>query len=101
MDLESGEVVLCKDPTFIDAATGLRNAISICTQVPFLQTMSIRDNILFNEEFDEERYEAVLEACALTTDLNILEDGDQTEVGQRGISMSGVGLLILIEIVSQ
>lgn len=45
---------------------------------------SVRDNILFSHEYEEEFYEAVLEACALKPDLAILSDGDQTEVGEKG-----------------
>jgi ABC-type bacteriocin/lantibiotic exporter with double-glycine peptidase domain len=37
----------------------------------------------------EDRYKAVLEACSLVTDLEILEDGDSTEIGEKGINLSG------------
>jgi ABC-type multidrug transport system fused ATPase/permease subunit len=47
------------------------------------------DNILFGYPYDEERYKAVLEACALKPDLAMLEDGDATEIGARGVSLSG------------
>lgn len=39
--------------------------------------------------FDPEFYEIVLEACALKEDLLMLPDGDETEVGEKGISLSG------------
>lgn len=45
--------------------------------------MTIRDNILFGAPYEEERYLAVLECCALKPDLAILEDGDSTEIGSR------------------
>ena len=54
-----------------------------------LQHLSLRDNILFGLPYDKERYELVLECCALNPDLAILEDGDQTEVGARGVTLSG------------
>jgi hypothetical protein len=44
------------------------------------------DNILFNLPFDEERYNKTLEVCALKADLEILEDGDESEIGERGVS---------------
>ncbi|KAN0064818.1 hypothetical protein ACQY0O_001875 [Thecaphora frezii] len=50
---------------------------------------SIRDNILFGLRYEPEFYQRVLEACALTQDLSILPDGDRTEVGERGVSLSG------------
>ena len=65
------------------------SGLSYAAQSPFLQHQSIRDNILFGNPFEEERYEAVLEACALKPDLDIFEDKDLTEVGSRGISLSG------------
>lgn len=63
--------------------------ISYAAQAPFLQHQSIRENILFGSPYEEERYEQVLECCALKPDLKIFEDGDLTEVGSRGISLSG------------
>jgi len=47
-------------------------------QQAWLQNASIKDNIVFSSPWDEGRYEAVLEACSLLSDLQILEDGDQT-----------------------
>ncbi|KIJ35944.1 hypothetical protein M422DRAFT_782369 [Sphaerobolus stellatus SS14] len=63
--------------------------LSYAAQSPFLQHLSIRDNILFGSPYEEERYEAVLDACALRPDLSIFEEGDLTEIGSRGISLSG------------
>lgn len=47
-------------------------------QQAWLQNASIKDNIVFSSPWDEDRYQAVLEACSLLSDLQILEDGDQT-----------------------
>ncbi|EIW76959.1 multidrug resistance-associated ABC transporter [Coniophora puteana RWD-64-598 SS2] len=55
----------------------------------WLRNASIRDNILFSLPYDEERYQRTLEACALIADLNILEDGDESEIGERGVNLSG------------
>lgn len=49
----------------------------------------MRDNILFGKEYDEQWYNTVIEACALQRDLEMLPDGDQTEIGERGITVSG------------
>ncbi|OAX34300.1 multidrug resistance-associated ABC transporter [Rhizopogon vinicolor AM-OR11-026] len=64
----------------------------VCAYVPqaaWLRNASIKDNILFGLPFDEERYQTTLEICALITDLKILEDGDASEIGERGVNLSG------------
>jgi ABC-type multidrug transport system fused ATPase/permease subunit len=43
--------------------------VGYCAQTPWLQSMSIRDNILFSEPYEETRYKQVLEACALIPDM--------------------------------
>lgn len=57
--------------------------------VAWLQNASIRDNILFGLPYVEKRYQATLTACALDKDLSIFEDGDMTEIGEKGITLSG------------
>ncbi|CZS91900.1 uncharacterized protein RAG0_02454 [Rhynchosporium agropyri] len=65
------------------------SAISFVFQTPWIENATIKDNILFGLPFDSIRYEKVIDACALNQDLDIFEDGDQTEVGAQGISLSG------------
>ncbi|WWD20615.1 hypothetical protein CI109_105091 [Kwoniella shandongensis] len=89
MELLEGRSYLPKNTTQVDPDTGLRNSISYAAQTPWLQQKSIRDNILFGEKYDEKRYDIVLAACALNPDLDMLEDGDDTEIGAKGISLSG------------
>ncbi|KAG0245754.1 hypothetical protein BGX31_006228 [Mortierella sp. GBA43] len=55
----------------------------------WLQNASIRDNILFGSKYEEERYNEVIEVCALKRDLEILDDADLTEIGEKGITLSG------------
>jgi len=49
----------------------------------------VRDNILFGLHYDAAWYSEVLDVCALTEDLSLLASGDQTEIGERGINLSG------------
>ncbi|GLC60118.1 hypothetical protein PLESTB_001575900 [Pleodorina starrii] len=63
--------------------------ISYVPQNPWLQNMSIRDNVMFGEAWQQDKYEAVIEACALGTDLQILPQGDQSKAGIRGVNFSG------------
>jgi ABC-type multidrug transport system fused ATPase/permease subunit len=58
-------------------------SIGYCSQKPWLQSISIRDNILFFAPYDEERYQKVLEACALLPDLASFEDGDLSQIGEK------------------
>lgn len=83
-----GELVLAKNPSMVDK-NGLMHCISYAAQSPWLQHLSIKDNILFGSPVDEDRYEQVIDACALRPDLDMLEDGDSTEIGARGVSLSG------------
>nr|DBA27410.1 TPA: hypothetical protein GDO54_011565 [Pyxicephalus adspersus] len=58
-------------------------------QEPWIQFATIRDNILFGKEYNERLYKEVVEACALAEDLSMLPAGDQTEVGENGVTLSG------------
>ncbi|KAK8114712.1 ABC transporter [Apiospora kogelbergensis] len=63
--------------------------IGYCAQAPWLQNMSIRENILFCAPYEPERYRKVLEACALTQDLAGFKHGDLTDIGEGGVGLSG------------
>ncbi|TIB31951.1 hypothetical protein E3P84_02752 [Wallemia ichthyophaga] len=58
-------------------------------QTPWLMNASVKDNIIFYHPFDAKRYEEVLNACSLKNDLEYMEDGDQTEIGEQGLNLSG------------
>ena len=51
--------------------------------------MTLRDNVLFGAPYDAAFYARVLSACALEADLAILPGGDMTEIGERGVNLSG------------
>ncbi|KAL1117649.1 hypothetical protein AAG570_003964 [Ranatra chinensis] len=59
------------------------------SQTPWLQRGTIRENILFGEPLDTERYRSVVEACDLMPDLNKLPRHDHTFVGEGGSTLSG------------
>ena len=88
MTLQQGRIIMSKNTSRIDE-NGYMHAISYAAQSPWLRHQSIKDNILFGYPLDEARYDAVVECCALKPDLEILEDGDATEIGARGVSLSG------------
>lgn len=72
-----------------DPNTGLTDTVAYCAQTPWLIGASIRENITFGSAFNQRRYDAVIEACALQRDLEIFELGDETEVGEKGTTCSG------------
>lgn len=72
-----------------DPETGLAETCAYVAQQAWLVNASIKENILFAAPFDEQRYKDVLVACALEHDLEILDNGDETLVGEKGITLSG------------
>jgi ABC-type multidrug transport system fused ATPase/permease subunit len=65
------------------------NSIAFVAQIPWIENASIKDNILFGLPFDENRYNKTVEVCALGKDLEMLPDGEATEVGSNGVNLSG------------
>ncbi|CDF90036.1 ZYBA0S05-07448g1_1 [Zygosaccharomyces bailii CLIB 213] len=63
--------------------------VAYCPQSPWVMNASIKDNILFGHRYDENYYNLTIKACQLIPDLKILADGDETLVGEKGISLSG------------
>ena len=64
-------------------------ATAYVPQQPWVMNASVRENIVFGRRWDPAFYEKTINACALVEDMKTLPDGDQTEVGERGISLSG------------
>jgi ATP-binding cassette subfamily C (CFTR/MRP) protein 4 len=63
--------------------------IAYASQEPWIQGGRLRDNILFGQKFDKQRYWRVVNACALGPDLESLPYGDSTIIGDRGVNLSG------------
>ncbi|XP_014889565.1 ATP-binding cassette sub-family C member 8 isoform X4 [Poecilia latipinna] len=83
-----------ESPTDRDAAAGdqdirKRCPVAYASQKPWLLNSSVVENITFEMPMIKSRYKAVIEACSLQPDIDILPQGDQTEIGERGIILSG------------
>ncbi|TDL20835.1 ABC protein [Rickenella mellea] len=63
--------------------------VGYCPQTAWIQNATVRDNILFGQPFDEDRYWETVENASLLPDLQVLPDGDLTEIGEKGINLSG------------
>ncbi|KAH6612517.1 P-loop containing nucleoside triphosphate hydrolase protein [Boeremia exigua] len=72
----SGEVVMGASRAF-------------CPQYAWIQNATVRENIVFGKDFKQKWYDQVIDACALRPDLDMLPVGDATEIGERGITVSG------------
>ncbi|KAF9692397.1 hypothetical protein EKO04_009468 [Ascochyta lentis] len=62
---------------------------AFCPQYAWIQNATVRENIVFGKEFKQTWYDQVIDACALRPDLEMLPVGDATEIGERGITVSG------------
>ncbi|KAI9501197.1 P-loop containing nucleoside triphosphate hydrolase protein, partial [Coemansia spiralis] len=87
-------VIAASDSKYKDIIELSDEGLTICdiayvAQEAWLRNATIRENILFGEPYDKDRYEEVLRACALKPDLRILSAGDMTEIGERGVTLSG------------
>jgi ABC-type multidrug transport system fused ATPase/permease subunit len=75
--------------TKISGEINLNGTTAFSSQQPWIQNATVKDNILFGNPFDITFYSNVLSACSLDADLKILPAGDLTEIGERGINLSG------------
>nr|QFR37211.1 ABC transporter [Cyberlindnera americana] len=73
----------------IEGSVTIHGNVAYVGQVPWIMNGSVKENILFGHKYDAEFYDKTVKACALTVDFAILKDGDQTLVGEKGISLSG------------
>ncbi|KAK5948688.1 ATP-binding cassette transporter yor1 [Knufia fluminis] len=62
---------------------------AFCPQYAWIQNATLKENVLFGKPYKTKWYNEVIDACALRPDLSILPAGDQTEIGERGITLSG------------
>ncbi|XP_044034326.1 ATP-binding cassette sub-family C member 3 isoform X1 [Siniperca chuatsi] len=73
----------------LEGEVSIRGSVAYVPQQAWIQNATLRDNILFGIPYNEQKYLSVLEACALTPDLEVLPGGDMTEIGEKGINLSG------------
>lgn len=83
MKLISGEIEANK------GQVNVNGSVSYATQEPWIFDTTVRQNILFTEDYDAKRYAQVVDVCALSDDLKRFAAGDQTTVGEGGVRLSG------------
>lgn len=82
------EVVL-KELPLKDGEIEINGTVSYAAQKSWIFEGSVKSNIIFTNDYDLERYKAVVHVCALERDFELLPHGDETLVGDRGVSLSG------------
>ncbi|KAJ3222538.1 hypothetical protein HDU81_009818 [Chytriomyces hyalinus] len=80
---------LVNEMTRIGGSVSFKGSVSYCPQSPFIQNATIKENILFGKDLNEQRYDATTRASCLERDFAILPNGDDTEIGERGVNLSG------------
>ncbi|XP_035434176.2 multidrug resistance-associated protein 1 [Spodoptera frugiperda] len=80
---------LLGDMDKLSGRVNIKGNIAYVSQQAWIQNATLQNNILFDQPLDKNKYNKVIEACALATDLEILAGGDQTEIGEKGINLSG------------
>lgn len=67
----------------------INGRIAYASQESWSFNSSVRQNILFGAEFDENRYNKIIDVCALKRDFMLFPFGDKSLVGERGVTLSG------------
>ncbi|XP_054886827.1 ATP-binding cassette sub-family C member 5-like [Poeciliopsis prolifica] len=75
--------------TLVEGRVAASGGFAYVSQHAWILNDSLKENILFGNEFDSDRYNTVLEACCLLPDLAELPYGDMTEIGEQGANLSG------------
>lgn len=103
-EIKKGELIIvtgpigCGKTSLLNAMAGFMKMTSGRMQVngdlllcgyPWILNATVKDNILFGSPYHKEKYKEVLRVCSLEDDLKILPAGDMTEIGERGITLSG------------
>ncbi|KND00120.1 uncharacterized protein SPPG_04462 [Spizellomyces punctatus DAOM BR117] len=73
----------------LDGKVHVRGTVAYCTQQPWIQTETLKANILFGQPYDEKRLQNVVQVCGLEADLHQLPTGIDTEIGEKGVNLSG------------
>ncbi|KAI2636344.1 P-loop containing nucleoside triphosphate hydrolase protein [Hypomontagnella submonticulosa] len=73
----------------VEGDVRVRGTVAYVAQQPWIMNATVKENIIFGHRYDSNFYEKTVKACALLADFTQLPDGDETVVGERGISLSG------------
>ncbi|KAF9941830.1 hypothetical protein BGZ67_003920 [Mortierella alpina] len=80
---------LCGDLERVSGEIRVRGSVAFIPQQAWIMNDTLRNNILFGNAYDPHYYKKTIEACCLQPDFDMLSGGDMTEIGERGINLSG------------
>ncbi|KAL6619883.1 hypothetical protein ACP70R_035022 [Stipagrostis hirtigluma subsp. patula] len=73
----------------MSGSVAVSGSVAYVSQTSWIQSGTVRDNVLFGKPMNNEEYEKAIRSCALDKDIENFPHGDLTEIGQRGLNMSG------------
>ncbi|CAG2102834.1 unnamed protein product [Medioppia subpectinata] len=82
-------MAILNEISLVSGRVVVRGRVSYAPQESWAFIASVRQNILFGSQYNEEKYNRVVKACALDTDFKLMPFGDKTLVGERGLALSG------------
>ncbi|UJR38757.1 hypothetical protein I4U23_031422 [Adineta vaga] len=80
---------LLGEMTKVNGRVTISGNLAYVPQTAWIMNTTLKKNILFGRDFDQKRYDRIIEACSLKQDLDILPARDETEIGEKGINLSG------------
>ena len=80
---------LLRETNVLKGTVNVNGTVAYCSQQAWIQNATVRDNILFGLPYVETYYDKILASTMLGPDLKALAGGDQTEIGERGVNLSG------------
>lgn len=82
-------VSLLGETTVVSGSLGIKGTIAYAAQTAWIRNATLKENVLFGSPMNRSRYEDTIHRCALEQDLEELTDGDETEIGEKGLTLSG------------
>ncbi|KAJ3406891.1 hypothetical protein HDV05_005697 [Chytridiales sp. JEL 0842] len=75
--------------TTLSGTVSVRGRVALCQQQPWLLSLTVEQNILFGRELDSAKLQLALQSTSFTRDLSMMDGGLKTEIGEKGIALSG------------
>ncbi|XP_046852739.1 ATP-binding cassette subfamily C member 4-like isoform X2 [Xenia sp. Carnegie-2017] len=82
-------LAMLREIPLVNGDVQMAGRVAYVSQQPWVFSGSIKENITFGKDFDQEKYDEVVKVCALKKDIDSFVKGDETLVGDRGINLSG------------